>query len=176
MDAPFKKEIIITSSVIGGSLILFMIAFLAIAGRIDTAVASIKLARTTIQTQSQAVSALAKLKQDVGQADQYQEQINLLLPKKEELLGASRAIDAIARAHNVTFHFSFQSTTAPASLGVPGYIGFNLDADGTYENVRDFWSDLESKTSRFVMQFGDLSLASSPSGYKMSGAGKLFFR
>ena len=174
--ASLKREIIITSALVAGSLLLFMIAFWAIMGRIDTAVASIKLARATLKSNAQAVSALATLKQNAPQADQYEKQINLLLPKREELLGVTRAIDAIARAHNVTFHFSFQNVNGPASLGVPGYVAFNLDADGKYEDVRDFWNDLESKTSRFVMRFGGISVEASGAGYKMSGQGKVFFR
>ncbi len=176
MDPALRREIMISGGIIIGSFLLFLIGFLTITGRIDDAVAAIDRARMVLQAESQAVESLATLKRDAPLAERYQAQINQVLPKQEELLGVTRSLDALARTYGVTFKFSFQDGGSSPSVGKPGYIYIGLDADGSYESVRSFFSTLESKPTRFAFDFEGMQTDATASGYRISTRGKLFYR
>jgi hypothetical protein len=142
----------------------------------NDSVAAINRANATIAEQTQALEVFTDLKRDAPLAEEYQEKLAVLLPKKEELLGITRAIDAIARTRNVTFKFSFSGGESPGSSGVAGNISFSIEAEGSYENVRDFLTDLESKSTRFVMMFDNITFKTISGGYRVNVQGKTFFR
>lgn len=176
MDPALRKETMISGGIIVGSLFLFLVAFTTITGRIDDSVASIVRARGVLQNESQAIESLATLKRDAPLAERYQVQINQILPKQEELLGVSRAIDAVARVYDVSFRFSFQDGGTAPTAGAPGYVAISLDADGTYDDVRSFFFALESKPTKYAFDFEGMQVSATASGYHIATRGRLFYR
>lgn len=176
MASSLRKTIWISSGVMGGSLIVFLIIFLSIIGGMDDAILAIKNANTIIGEQAKATETLADLKLDAPKADQYQAKLKNLLPKKEELLGIKRSIDSAARVRNVTFNFSFTGGESAATAEAPGYIPFSIQVEGAYNDIQDFFVDLESKSTRFVVSFDSFSWQAISGGYRASAQGKTYFR
>ncbi|MFH1246611.1 MAG: hypothetical protein V1489_02445 [Candidatus Liptonbacteria bacterium] len=169
-----RKEILVSAIIVGGSLVLFAAAFLFVSGRMDANVSRIESAQGAIQEHSAALESFAALKRDVPVAEKYQTQLTQLLPQPEELLGFNRSIDQVARVYGVSFRASFQGGIAESGNGLPGSYGIGIEADGSYDNLRKFVSDLESKTSRYLMRFDSIKFSARESGYHIALQGKVF--
>ena len=132
--------------------------------------------RSIIQGQAWSVGMLAVLKQAAPEAKRYEERLRLLLPAKDELLDFPRRLDGVSRAHQVSQTFSFRGNAVSPQGNEPGYIGFTIDAVGSYTNVVNFFRELEVKSTRFLVSIDSLDISRSDPQYRARAEGKIFFR
>lgn len=176
MHAVPRRELLVDGGIVLAAFVVFFVVWSVMHGIIETDIAAITRAHTTIREGNEAVAVLAKLKQDAPKAEAYTKQFELLLPKREELLGFTRALSAGARASNVDARFGFQDGAVPGGEGRAGFIAFNLDVTGSYQDATTFLDSLESRSNRFLLTLGSLSFEPYGGGYRFHTQGKLFFR
>jgi len=143
-----------------------------LSGQADKIVAD----RALTSQKTTALASLAGLKKDMVQAEVYKRAMDKMLVTQDQLIDFPRWLDSLARARQVVFNFSFVGDSVKPQGNSPGYIGFNLDAEGRFDNLTAFMKDVELKAPGFLVSLDSIGLNVSGSGYRISSGGKVFFR
>lgn len=174
---PFKKTLLIGSSLIGGSFALFLLAAYFMAGALASASQEIIGDRTTAAERTYAIENLAVLKQQAPQAEEAGSKITTLLPTQDGLLGFPEFMERTARVHNVGLAFSFSGPPVPAEGSKePGYVPFQISVDGQADDIVSFVKDIETASTRFLVNFDSLTLSANASAYRADAGGKVYFQ
>ena len=172
----FRRELIISISLIAGSMLVFGMAVYFLTDAITTKAQKISSDRTSIGNRSELIGGLAEQKASSPEVKKFQQEINLILPVKDDLVNYQSWLDGLSRVHQVSINFQFSGETAAAADSSPGYIKFVLSANGDYTGLTNFIKDVEYKDARFTTKFDDFDLKRSGNEYNISVDGKIYFR
>jgi hypothetical protein len=104
--------------------------------------------------------------------------MNQILPAQDGLLDFNRRLDQVARTNGVSLRFDFQpgGNTAPSG-DQPGSLAFRMDVSGTFEQLANFFKEVEKNSTQFIMSVDsfDASMAGEGS-YRVASRAKVFFR
>ncbi|MEK7195264.1 MAG: hypothetical protein AAB655_01055 [Patescibacteria group bacterium] len=176
MANSFKREIIISASVIIGSILIMSVALYFLAKDIDSQAEKVAAARFAISDKALALEALANLKNGVPKADLYKQAMDKILVSRDQLIDFPRWLDGLARSRQVAFTSSFQGNQVEPQGGLPAYVGFMMDAGGSLNNLIGFFKDVETQAPRFLVNFERFDLNGGGSEYKIAAYGKVFFK
>ena len=169
----FKRQVIVSAAIIGGSLVVFGIAFWQLDVTLSSQTAEIIRSRDLITGRTAAVVVLSELKNIAPQVTPYERAMNVLLPVPEQLLDFPRYLDGLAKLHNVTMSFSFQESR-PSEENSPGFTVFTLNAGGDERSVLSFLREIESPTARFLVNIGSVTVARLSNLYQLNMQGRVF--
>lgn len=176
MKGTIRRFILINTGILAVVLVGGWALLGAIAGRIDGKVQEIAADRVRIASQLQSVDLLSSYRNIASQVSFYKQQMDMLLPTADQLLGFSSYLDGLSRASQVSASFSFQGSQVAPQGSVPGYIGFSLDTNGPLANLAVFFDNLETNNSRYLLHFDSLDTTAVGGGtYRVVAQGKLFF-
>lgn len=176
MQKEFKRQLLLFMGIIFGTLLVCGGFLLWLGQRIGEEAHNISASRFAFMQYSHTIDLLAELKRVAPLVKSYQEKMDLLLPKKDDLLEFSRWIDGVSRVNKVSASFAFQGSTVAAQDQGPGSIGFTLDVSGADENVRNFFRELELRSNRFLTSMDNFDLTEDAGTVRVLGRGKVFFR
>ncbi len=163
-------------SFIAGGALIFGIAVYFLSDNITAKAQKISSDRSSIENRSELIGGLAEQKASSPEVKKFQQQINLILPVKDDLVNYQSWLDGLSRVHQVSINFQFSGETAAASNSSPGYIKFILNANGDYTGLTNFIKDVEYKDARFTTKFDTFDLKRSGNDYNISVDGKIYFR
>ena len=174
MQQIFRRWIRVNSIVFGLLLIagggLFFYLYSDIVSRVGTVVQ----ARSLFATRSQGVASLASLRDESRRSVGYLDELNKVLPHRDDLFGFSRAVESAANNRKLNRNFSFGTESAGAS-GAPSSIAFTLTTSGGYENTVNFLRDIEN--ADFLVTFSGFDITQSAADrYDTRMSGQVFFR
>lgn len=172
----FKRELVISFSIIGGSIIVFGIVLYFLSKDLTSRANKLTVDRLFISQRAATIAALASLKTDAPKADMYLQAMSKFLVSQDQLFDFPRWLDGIARSRQVGMNFSFQGSQTPPQGDMPGFISFSLDLSGELSNLVDFLKDIEFKSTRFLVAIDNFDLRRSDSGYRILANGKVFFK
>lgn len=172
----FRRELMMSISFIAGSALIFGIAVYFLSDNITVKAQKISSDRASIGNRSELIGGLAEQKASSPEVKKFQQQINLILPVKDDLVNYQSWLDGLSRVHQVSINFQFSGETAAASNSSPGYIKFILNANGDYTGLTNFIKDVEYKDARFTTKFDTFDLKRSGNDYNISVDGKIYFR
>ena len=127
----------------------------------------------TLAARSNSLLSLATLRGEFTKANPYFSFLENILPPRDQLLSFSKELENIARKNNLEFSFSFGEEKL-SSGKEPGQISFRLIINGSYENIYNFLSDIE--TSRYFIDPSSVDLVRKDSVFSATFNGKVFFR
>ena len=177
MQKGFRRDVIMSVAlVLGAFLVAGSVLAWSAASMRDT-VTAIMQKRAALEQYGKTVDLLANLKKMAPQITSYEEKMNLLLPRKDDLLAFSPWLDGVSRVNNVAIGaFAFQGATMPAGETEAGHLGFTLDASGTHEKVSQFFRAIELRSNKFLVQIDSLDLTESGGVARARAKGRVFFR
>ncbi len=166
----------ISISFIAGGMLIFGIAAYFLSDNITAKAQKISADRISIGNRSELIGGLAEQKASSPEVKKFQQDINLILPQKDDLVNYQSWLDGLSRAHQVSINFQFSGETVAAANSTPGYIKFTMNANGDYTGLTNFIKDVEYKDARFTTKFDDFDLKRSGNDYNISVDGKIYFR
>lgn len=175
MQAYFKKELIISLSIIFGSILLLGTAILFLSYDVAAQAEKVVSGRNSLLERANSLGVLAELKSGAIKAAVYRQAMNKILVTKDQLLDFRGWLDGLARGRNLTLSFSFRGETVPPSGDLPASIGFSLGVKGGLEDVLGFLKDIEFASPRFLLSLDDFSGKRDGLNYDFIGDGKVFF-
>ena len=175
MVANFKRQLIISFSIIVVSIAAATAGLYYISGDIAAQVAKVQADRAQVNQQTGALGLLAGLKQQAPQAAIYESAIGKLLPTQDGLITFTSWVNTIAAAHQVSATVSFGSVPGLLAAGL-GQANFSLDVNGPLDNIVAFLNDIEAKSPGFLLQISSFDMVTGGSGYRLTAQGNLFFR
>lgn len=176
MKNVFKKQLLISGSVILGSIIAASVGLYFLSGDLGTQAQKIITEKALAAQQASVLGILAQLESDAPVAAKYSAAIDQLLPIHDDLIGVPGWVNGLAAKHDVTASFSFQGNNNPATNATPGTDGFTVLVEGQQANVAAFLNDMESQSPQFLLNVNSLDLVNNGPDYKLSIQGVLFSR
>lgn len=176
MRTIFRKELIISSALILGSIVIAAIGSYLMTQRLHSQIVKIATGRALATERAQTNASLAYLKTSAAQAKKYQVAMETILVTQDQLLGFSPWIHDLAQARQVGLDFSFTGNPVPPTDDAPGLAGFNFETSGNLSNILEFVKDLEYRSQRFLITISGFNITQSSGNYRFSGQGQVFFR
>jgi hypothetical protein len=176
MPNRFRRELLISSLIIGVAVVAFGLAFYFLVQDLDSQAQKIVSDRALLAQRTALLLSLADLKKDAGSAAVYRQAIDKILVSQDQLIDFPQWISGLARIRQISLSFSFQGDQVPPQNGSLGYINFSLDASGSLENLGAFLEDVEFKAQRFLVVLDTADLSGGESGYRLLSHGRIFFK
>ncbi len=167
---------IVNLSILFGFLIFIAIMLSSLSQEIEYKAETIRDQKAQIESRIRSISKLAELSDAAKEAGPALEEINSLLPSRDELVSFPRYISNMGTESNVTAAFNFRGEEVPSTETEAGYSGFYLIITGTFPNVVDFLENLEK--GRFIVKVDsfDVILQRESSDFQADIIGSTFFR
>ncbi len=175
MNGHFRRQIIISSTIILISFVVFSGGLYWLNNDLETQAERIINARSTVARRSSSLEALAELKRVAPRAEEYQRTMDRLLPTQDELIGFGSWLENLGRVRQVSVDFSFEGGQTPSGENAPGFIPFSLRLSGGHENVVGLVGDLELTGTQYLISLGAIELTRNGSSYKISTSGYVYF-
>lgn len=176
MQNGFRKRILLGIGIILSTLVIFLAALNWLSSDVAARSKDLAATRRLVAERGQLIDVLASLKRNSAEVDSYRQQIESLLPAKEELINFPRWLDGLARASRIGLNFNFEGATTPPQPESAGATGFSLIADGSYDNLVIFFREVETKSRQFLLSLDGFDLNRTSDGYRVSTHGRVFFK
>lgn len=139
----FKKKLLTHVAISLGIIALLALFIVLLNGDINDRVTKIQKAKNEISLRTQTIELLTGTNSDLKKADALLANLKDILPNKDQLIDLPRELQRTAKTFVVDLGFSFGPELA-AAAGKPGTIKFTMTAAGTYDNIVDFLTSVES--------------------------------
>lgn len=176
MPTYFRRELVISLAIIGGSIAVFALALYFLSKDVNFQEEKVVADRALINQRAAVLGALADLKRDAPRGDVYKRAMDKILVSQDQLLDFPRWLDGLARVRQIGLNFSFQGSQVAPLEDSPGYIAFSLDLVGKLSYLIDFLKDIEFQSPRFLISLDNVDLTRSGSDYRILSQGRVFFR
>ncbi len=176
MKNELKKEILLFVGMILGTFLVGGGLLVWTGQRIVREMGKIGADRVAFVQYSRTIELLADLKRAIPTVKNYQEKMNLLLPKKDDLVQFPRWVDGVSRVNKVSESSAFQGSTAAAQDQEAGSIGFTLDASGAASDIQNFFRELEFRSNQFLTSIDNFDLTEDAGTARVLARGRVFFR
>lgn len=175
----FKKNILRVGGTVGVIIILFATFILLFRANISHQLQVIKDLAGRRNLYSQSSQGLAELMKDWSIAQQYKDRVQLLVPKKDDIVLLSKELQARAQKDRVSIVFSFnaESEAKVSSQGDISSIGFTATIEGAINDILSFLNEIEASYYALQIQTFDLNtgVANNASLSRFFITGKIFF-
>ncbi len=177
MHREFKQELLLSVGIVLASFAVSGFVLWWIDGSMAENAGKIAENRLAFQQYSQTIDLLADLKRAAPAVKKEQDAMNLLLPKKDDLVEFSRWLDGVSRVNKVSVDFGIQGSTAPAKEQEAGSYGFTLGATGSSADLQRFFRELELRSNRFLVSMDSFDFTGGGGSPAHAVArGRVFFR
>ncbi len=177
MDHQFQKKIWLGLGLIVSGIVVFGALSFWLARKIESDANRAAVTQASVASYSRAVAILAELKSKATEVETYGNRLDALLPAKGDLIELPKFLEDRGRIHQVSVKFSFKGGPATEPQGTqPGSVGFSLDATGSSERLRNFMSDLETGSAKFMSVLDSLDVNLSGNEYRVTAQGRAFFK
>jgi len=170
----FTPKVIINLSVLLGFLVFITMVLSFLGKEIKDKAQQIQDQRAEIESRINSISRLAELSAAAKEAEPALNELNSLLPKRDELVGFPRYISTLASESIVGEHFNFIGGEVAPTETEAGHGGFTLSITGSYASTLNFLEKLEK--GRFVIRVTNLDIVSGSGSFKADIQGLVFFR
>lgn len=176
MDKKQRRWLIINLIILIGSPIIFAFAVYELSGDISKESSDIALSRQTIIRRNEFTDKLSQFKKNQSEIQSYKSVMDALLPTKDDLLLLPGRVQDLGKSRQVTVNISFRGSATDSTQNQPGEIAFAIEASGSYQNLKDFLDEFETKTENFLASLGNFDFVKNGDSYSFSGDGKIYFR
>ena len=174
----FKKNILRVGGTVGIVIILFTTFILLFRANISHQLEVVKDLAGRRNLYSQSSQGLAGLMKDWSIAQQYKDRVQLLVPKKDDIVLLSKELQARAQKDRVSIVFSFNAESeTKVSQGDISSIGFTATVEGAVNDILSFLNEIEESYYALQIQTFDLNtgVANNASLSRFFITGKIFF-
>ncbi len=172
MVQDFKKQLAIRISLTFGILLVLIGLIFYLASDIGNRSDSVFLKRSEVNSHSNEVRDLAKLRDSAKIAVPLMANLEKALPKRDSLFTLPRVFGDMASEEHLGFSFKFGDESKP-SVQKPSQINFVMSLRGKYNDVQNFIAKIE--TSPYFITFESLDMIKSGDTYSVSLGGEVFF-
>ena len=177
MHDDFRRYVWVSVGYIAGSCIVAGIAIAFLSSNIHGHTRSIIAIRETLSARNQLLETAAAFKQIAPQIEQYETQLNTLIPKRDALIDYGGWIQALGGQNQVSARASFAGDPPPApGDGTLGRADITLQVSGPLDKIERFLRALEVQSPKFLTKVETFELVAGGDGYGMNGRGAAFFQ
>src|SRR3989344_4170427 len=176
MHRYFEKEILISISIIFGSILLLGLAIVFLARDAISWSNKVVEGRNSIAEKAATLEALADLKRTAPSAAGYRLAMDAYLVTRDQLIDFQKWLDGVARGRDISLSSSFRGDSSEPTEDSPGNIGFNINVSGEMDRIIGFLKDIESESPRFLLVLDNFGLKSGDSSTEFSAGGRVFFK
>lgn len=176
MHDRFRKQIILSASIIIGSLVVVGLVIYLLSVNLDAEVNKATFNKTALITETTALETLADLKNNAATAQTYQSAMSKILVSQDQLINFPAWLNQLSLLDQVSESFSWQGSQVPPAAAMPGYIGFGINAAGSLEALTNFFKDVEYRKPQYLVSLDGFDITRSGSGYGVSANGRVFFK
>lgn len=145
-------------------------------GNIRSHAEKIASARASIVQRAGIVQTLAELTRDEPEADRLKTRMDAILPGRDQLIDFPSTVEAHARGYGLLPAVSFVGNEVEPKGNEPGFIPFELRAEGPYENIVRFLGAFERDPKGFLAEFESYDFVRKDDRHVAVVSGKVFFR
>jgi hypothetical protein len=175
VEQTFQKRTWMNVGLIVATFAVFGIVFYFLAQKIDALGGEIIMARGQAAERTYALENLSMLRAAAPQAANYKKQLDALIPKQDDIFGFQAFLQSMARVHQVDVSFSYDGAPVLSVGTQPGYFPFSANVTGAVQNSREFLDELESKTTKFLVNIDTVDVTADQSSYHTDIKGKVYF-
>lgn len=161
----FKKQILAQSGILLGVVIILVAAIQLIAPELKKAAIKIQSQKSDLAFLSESTDLLPQLKSDLEKSQPLTNELNRVLPPKEQMAGFEKELTDLAKKVKIGVNFTKVGDTS-ATDAEPGFIQFLLTSDVSYGNFLKFVKEIEK--SRFFVKINSLNMTRQGSADKYS--------
>jgi hypothetical protein len=172
----FRKKVYVSVSVILGSLVVFAIVVYFLDSALGAAAKEIIGLRQASGERVATLEALSELKGQAEEAAVLQKKIDALLPTQDALFSFTQYLDSLARARGISVTPAPLASPVAPSATAPGHATFSISLSGDSKNITDFLSDLEFRSTKFVLALDTITFLPESSGFRADVGGRIFFK
>jgi len=176
MGKGFRREILASILVIVISIIGFGIYFWRAGGAIREVSANVATTNQAILDQAELSQVLVDLKNAESEADRDQGRMDAVIPDEEQLLDFRSWLRNQGSVFGVSVGVDFKDRGKFREGSNILFQNAAVSMDGSADGFVSFLKELEMGADRFLVGFSSFDLNRGGSGYRLSGAAKIFFR
>lgn len=177
LQTNIKGPLTLAGIVIGLSLVVGLGGSWYLGSLITEKAAAVTAARVESSRIATLGPRLAALKTQEDTAAGYQRVLSLLLPTQDQLLEVPRAIEQLARTHQVEGRFTFLGSPSAGPTSAGASLPFSFAGNGTPLQLTSFLEDLESKNPRYTVRVGQAEITAGSDGVSaLSINGDFYYR
>ena len=171
----FKKQILAQSGIALGAAILLVIAIQLIAPKLERVAVKIQDQKSDLAFLSQSTNLLPQLKSDLEKAQPLINELNRVLPPKEQMAGFEKELADLAKKVKIGISFSKVGDSV-ATGDAPGFTQFLMTSNASYGNFLKFLKEV--KKSRFFVKINSLNMTRQGSAdkYNIAANAQAFYQ
>jgi Tfp pilus assembly protein PilO len=176
MSNRFTKQLWINIGIIIGGFVVLGIGLSLFGSDITAKSAQVVADKMLIAQRTSSVTNLATLKATAAQADEFFKRMNLFLPVQDQLFSFPQYLTTLGSQHQLIVNVAFQGAPTQPTQTRAGSIGFAVDLTGSLNNIKAFFSDIESRGTKYLVNFDAIDLSAAGDGYHGIINGRVFFQ
>jgi len=176
MRDEFHRYVWLGSGYVIGSFVVVLIITGVLSANIHSRVKAITDARDTLYQHNHLIETMASFKQIGPQVDDYEAQLQVLIPSRDELINFGGWINTLAAQYQLTARISFIGDP-PQSPG-DGSLGraeIALQTSGRPDQLKRFFDAVELQSPKFLTKFQGFDLVNGSDEYTINAQGVAFF-
>ncbi len=131
--------------------------------------------RNDAAANANSLEVLAKLKQGSGEVDEYQRQIEQILPIEDKLILLKSWLEQVASGPRVSVASNLEMST-PAQDGLPAFSYFTIVANGDYSALILFMREIESRSTSYLITLETMDITRQSDKYQLVAKGKVYYK
>lgn len=171
----FKKQLFTQLGIFLGAVVFLVVAIQLIAPKLERVAVKIQDQRSDLAFLSESTDLLPQLKSDLEKAQPLINELDRVLPPKEQMAGFEKELTDLAKKVKIGVNFTKIGDSA-ATDAEPGFTQFLLTSDASYGNFLKFVKEVEE--SRFFVKINSLNMTRQGSAdkYNIAANAQVFYQ
>lgn len=160
-----KKQLLAQSGIVLGIAVILIVAIQLVAPRLEQAAVKIQNQKSDLAFLSESTDLFPQLKSDLAKAQPLANELNRILPSKEQLAGFEKELTDLAKKVKIGINFAWV-----------GGGQFLMTTDASYGNFLKFLKEIEK--SRFFVKINSLNMTRQGSAdkYNIAANAQVFYQ
>ncbi len=131
--------------------------------------------RNDAAANANSLEVLARLKQGSEEIDEYQKQIEQILPIEDKLILLKSWLEQVASGPRVSVASNLEMS-GTAQDGLPAFSYFTIVANGDYSALILFMREIESRSTSYLITLETMDITRQSDKYQLVAKGKIYYK
>ena len=131
--------------------------------------------RNAAAANANSLEVLARLKQGSEEIDEYQKQIEQILPIEDKLILLKSWLEQVASGPRVSVASNLEMS-GTAQDGLPAFSYFTIVANGDYSALILFMREIESRSTSYLISLETMDITRQSDKYQLVAKGRVYYK